>query len=189
MSGDQSDDQNLDDLFIEEEVEEKSSFAPASETKLKEKLKKCTDDKQEYLDGWQRSKADLINQRKEFAESQKKLKTFSQNDFFYSLLPALDSFDMAFRGEAWEKVDETWRKGVEYIQQQFISALEQNGISSFSPKGETVDPLLHDPIEIVETTDSALDNTVHDVIQVGYKRGKDVIRPAKVIVAQYKDKN
>jgi len=182
MSGDTEE----DDISIEDEHEERSSLTPASTKKLRDKLKQCTEEKQEYLDGWQRAKADLINQNKNFDDRQKSLKNLIQNDFLFSLLPAFDSFDMAFRGEAWERVDDTWKKGVEYIHQQFVKALGEHGVEAYSPAGEQFDPRLHDSLEIRETDNEDEDNTIVEVVQQGYRRGDEVLRPAKVIVTQFK---
>ena len=47
--------------------EEEAEQGPALIKKLREKLKKAIEEKQEYLDGWQRSRADFANFKKEEA--------------------------------------------------------------------------------------------------------------------------
>ena len=44
------------------------STALDSLKRLREKLKKCVSEKQQYLDGWQRTKADFINYKKDEGE-------------------------------------------------------------------------------------------------------------------------
>ena len=98
--------------------------------KLKDELKACQKEKQEYLDGWQRAKADFINARKEEDKNRLQLMQFAKEGMLHEILPVVDSFDMAFRDkDAWARVDENWRKGVEYIHQQFVSILENNGLA------------------------------------------------------------
>ena len=55
---------NSDEEFVpEEEAEE----GPAAVKKLREKLKKTVGEKQEYLEGWQRARADFANFKREEA--------------------------------------------------------------------------------------------------------------------------
>ena len=106
--------------------------------KLKDELKACQKEKQEYLDGWQRSKADFINARKEDEKNRASVATFAKEGMLHEILPVVDSFDMAFRDkEAWARVDENWRKGVEYIHQQFVSILENNGLAPIDAIGKS----------------------------------------------------
>ncbi len=100
------------------------------------------------------------------------------------LLPALDSYDMAFSNkEAWEKVDKNWRTGVEYIHQQILKALAEYGVSPIETKiGDLFDPNFHQPIDSVPTEDKEKENTISALIQMGYKIGERVIRPARVNV-------
>jgi molecular chaperone GrpE (heat shock protein) len=50
----------------EEELEASASRVDAKTTKLKAELEKVKKEKQEYLDGWQRAKADYVNALKRF---------------------------------------------------------------------------------------------------------------------------
>ena len=74
--------------------------------KIKEELKKCQAEKQEYLDGWQRVKADFVNLKKRSEKDRTAFAKYANENFILELLPALDSFDQAFGNkEAWEKAD------------------------------------------------------------------------------------
>ena len=96
----------------------------------------------------------------------------------------LDAYDMmSANKEAWEKVDKAWRQGVEYIHQQLLKVLADNGISEISPKeGDEPDSNLHDLIDTVETDDESKDHTIASVMQKGYKMGARIVRPARVKV-------
>jgi len=171
-----------DDIVFEEDV------LGGAETikKLREKLKKCTKEKQEYLDGWQRAKADFVNAKKENEESKKNFSSFAKEGFAIDIITAMDSFDMAFSDKGvWEKVDENWRKGVEYIYTQLKTALENNDVSEILGEGENFDPNLHMAIESLDAKDKNKDGIVANVIQKGYKINDRVIRPARVKVFQY----
>ena len=68
--------------------------------KLREKLKICVSEKQEYLEGWQRTKADFINFKKDEEERRGDLIKFAKGDFIENVLPILDSFNMASNSDS-----------------------------------------------------------------------------------------
>ena len=149
--------------------------------KLREKLRSCEKEKKEYLDGWQRMRADFANVRKDEETRRGEMIKFASDGLVDDLLPVLDSFTMAFSNkEAWEKVDANWRKGVEYIYAQMYSVLESRGLTSIGEIGEQTDPRLHVAIEEVPATRDEEVGTVSEVIQKGYRLHSKVIRPAKV---------
>ncbi len=89
--------------------------------------------------------------------------------------------------ETWEKVDKGWRTGVEYIHQQLLKVLADNGVSEIAPKeGDMADSNLHDLIDTIGTDEQAKDHTVAQVMQKGYKTGSRVVRPARVKVYERK---
>ena len=149
--------------------------------KLREKLRSCEKEKKEYLDGWQRMRADFANVRKDEETRRGEMIKIASEGLVDDLLPVLDSFTMAFSNkEAWEKVDANWRKGVEYIYAQMYSVLESRGLTSIGEIGEQTDPRLHVAIEEVPATRDEEVGTVSEVIQKGYRLHSKVIRPAKV---------
>jgi len=172
--------------FVPEDGEGNTAGTKDTVKELREKLKKALAEKQEYLEGWQRSKADFINARKREEESRAELVKFANEDLIFELLPALDSFTMAFANkEAWEKADKNWRQGVEYIYAQLMAALEHSGLKPFDPKGEKLDPFKHTAISNIPVTDPALDHTIVEVVQKGYTLRDKIIRPAQVKVGEY----
>lgn len=174
-------DENLDDSVLAEE-----SFEETVKN-LKEKLKKAISEKQEYLNNWQRDKADFINARKRDSEEKKEFIRYAKASMIDELVPVLESFDMAFSNkEAWEKVDKNWRIGVEHIASQLKTVLENNGLTEFDPKGKRFDPSEHETIETIMTDKADEDHIVLAVVQKGYKYNGKVIKPAKVKVGELK---
>lgn len=170
-----------DDLQFESE-EDLESPALALK-KLREKLKVCEKEKKEYLDGWQRMRADFANARKEEETRRGEMIKFAAEGLVDDLLPVLDSFSMAFLNkEVWEKVDANWRKGVEYIYAQMYSVLESRGLTEIGKVGEQIDPRNHVTIEEIPATSQEQTDTVAEVVQKGYRLHSKVIRPAKVKV-------
>ena len=155
--------------------------------KLREEIKKLRAEKEEYLTGWQRAKADYVNLQKEEEGKRKEMRGFIMSTLVEDLLPVLDSFDMAFANkEAWEKVDPNWRSGVEYIHQQFLRVLGDNGVTQVDAIGVPFDPILHESMEMVATDDASKDHMIASVVQSGYQIGGKMIRPARVTVWEKK---
>ncbi|MFQ5662064.1 MAG: nucleotide exchange factor GrpE [Candidatus Paceibacteria bacterium] len=155
--------------------------------KLREKLKKCTSEKQEYLDGWQRSKADFVNAKKKDEELRAGLVAFAKEGLILDLLSSVDNFEMAFANkDAWESVDKNWRVGIEHIHSQLLKTLGEHGLEQFDPSGEQFDPNRHDSVESVVTDRKEDDHKIVEVVQKGYILGGKIIRPAKVKVGEYK---
>ncbi len=156
--------------------------------KLREKLLDAERAKQEYLDGWQRLKADYVNLKKRSDEEKSELGRFVRESVVVDLIPVIESFDMAFANkEAWEKVDPNWRMGVEYIHKQFMETLEGYGVTEVNPAGETFDPQHFTAIGTVETDDAALDHKIAEVVQKGYRMGDRMIKSPKVKVYALKN--
>lgn len=171
--------------IIEDEAE--FSFNSSSEVKkLKEKLKKCREERQEYLDGWQRAKADFINYKNKEEERRKEGARYAREDVVTQLLPVIDSFEMAFRDkEVWGRVDKNWTRGIEHIYSQLLKILEENGVSQDNPLGEAFDPNVHESVSVAPTKKKEEDGIILEVHQKGYLLGERVVRPARVIVGQY----
>lgn len=154
--------------------------------KLKKKLVVCEGERQEYLDGWQRAKADFVNARREEEETRKKLFSLAKEDVLFSFLPIADSFLSAFRNkESLENVPEVWRKGVEYIHAQFSKVLRENGVREFGREGDTFDPVVHESVESIRTSYEAENGKIAEVLQKGYEFDGKVIRAARVKVGEY----
>ncbi|MGI9118364.1 MAG: nucleotide exchange factor GrpE [Minisyncoccia bacterium] len=179
-----SEEDDMDDLtFVESDEDGNPLPAKDVAKKLRAEIKKLRTERDEYLTGWQRSKADYVNLQKDEEQKRKDLKSYITTGLVEDILPALDSFDMAMSNKtAWEKVDANWRMGIEYIQQQLLKALFDYGVEKVGKLGEKFDPNLHEAIENIETTDPAKDHTIDTVVQSGYTIGDKVVRPARVHV-------
>jgi len=173
-----------DDIVFEEgEVDSPSGQLK----KLRDRIKECSKEKQEYMDGWQRAKADFINFKKEQEEIRKNIIKYAKEGLISDILPTVESFEMAFSNkEAWDKVDKNWRVGVEYIYTQLLTTLKNNGIKQVGEVGAKFNPNEYDSVEILETDKKTDDGNVGYVVQKGYELNGKIIKPAKVKVFQYK---
>ncbi len=173
-----------EDITFEESTEEGDALSAGNKVKkLQDKIKGLEKEKQEYLDGWQRARADYANLQKTIDEDRKRMRTLIEENFIEELLPTVDSFLMAMSNkEAWEKVDPAWRTGVEYIYQQLMNTLEAHNLKLFGEVGEKFDPTKHEGVSDEATDDESKDHTIAKVHQKGFMLGDSVLRPARVSV-------
>lgn len=154
--------------------------------KFRADLKTCQKEKEEYLTGWQKERADFINYKKQEEDRRVMFSEAIRERILMRFLTVMDSFNMAFANkEVWDKVDENWRKGVEYIHSQIDSIFEEYGVKEIGEVGETFDPSIYQSIEIVPTDKKEQDHTISNIIQKGYKLGERIIRPARVNVYEF----
>lgn len=183
--------QEVDDIEFESYNDDVGGIASTPEDKikkLKDKLKQSEKERLEYLDGWQRSKADFVNYKKREEEGKGEFMKFARESIITDILPVLESFDMAFSNkEAWQKVDNSWRVGVEYIHNQLSTILRDNGLAEVDPAGKAFDPNEHTAISTVKTSDKAQAHMIAEVIQKGYRLNGKLVRSPKVRVYETDD--
>lgn len=171
---------DFEDIIFEEEDEQPHDTIK----RLREQLKECVSQKQEYLDGWQRAKADMVNAKKEFAKNRERMRARTTEEVVAEILPVLDSFQMAFANEEkWNEVDPQWRSGVEHIHSQLANSLKSFGLEAITPEsGDAFDPQLHTSVDTIETDNTDMDDTVATCEKTGYRIGDRIIRSANVVV-------
>ncbi len=175
-------DEETNDVDFEPEDELGSVGAvKAKMQKLRDELEKVKKERQEYLDGWQRAKADAINDKREAEARAARSGELLREELVHDIIPALDSFDMAAGSEVWATVSDNWKSGMERVRDQLIEALRQHGVERFGKVGDTFSPHLHEAVQEVDD----MPGKPHEIVRVlryGYKAGDRVLRPAQVIV-------
>ncbi len=142
--------------------------------KLQTKLKKYKKEKEEYLIGWQRTKADFINARKEEDKKREEFAKLSNQFLISELLVVLDSFDLALKNG-----DNT---GFSMIKNQLDSILQKFGLETIKAMGKQFNPQFHEAIEEIESKEK--NGTVIEEIQKGYTLHEKIIRAARVKIAK-----
>lgn len=160
------------------EPEGEGDDATAKIKKVKEELEACRAEKQEYLDGWQRSKADYVNALKRFGEEKKAERGRGVVQAAEALLPAFDALERAKEhGEIPE--------GFTGIVKQLEGGFGAIGLEPTGEIGEIFDPARHEALGQDPTESAETDDTVSAVLEKGWKIGDAVIRPAKVRVFHF----
>ncbi|MBR2480809.1 MAG: nucleotide exchange factor GrpE, partial [Clostridia bacterium] len=119
---------------------------------------------EEYKDLAQRTQADFDNFRKRNAESVKQARIDGGNDLVISILPVLDTVEIAINMIN----DEATKAGVQLIQKKFQEVFAKYGIKEIEALGKEFDPNLHNAIMQVEDAENA--GKVVEVLQKGYTR-------------------
>lgn len=157
--------------------------------KLKKKLNDCLKERGDYLDGWQRAKADLVNARKSFDAERLRMLSYATESVILELIPVVDSFELALKHtETEEAVSKDWQEGVLNIYQQMLKILECHGVLPIDPAGgERFNMSEHAALQMQDTQNKEEDQKILAVVQRGYKMNDKVIRPAQVIIAHYQE--
>jgi len=150
---------------------------------IKKQLNECQKLKDEYLAGWQRARADLLNYKKGELERVGELIKYADVGIILRILPILDNFEIA-ENELLEnlKNDENV-KGILQIKNQIQEFLKNQGVEEIKSVGERFDANLHEAVEEIETSDKQ-QGTIIEEIQKGYKINGRLLRPAKVKVTK-----
>lgn len=138
---------------------------------------------QEYLAGWQRERAALQNFRKRLQEhslasQQQALRTVVQ-----PLLLVADNFQAMVRHVPPELKGNAWVTGVLHIARQVEQLLREYGVHVIDALGQPFDPSRHEAVGHV-TKDGVTSGHVVEVVSPGYRLGEEIIRPARVKVAE-----
>lgn len=179
----QKNEENKEEIVVEETIEEGEE--PQFQEKIKqlqEKLKKCQELKDEYLLGWQRAKADLINARKEDERRNQEFVRFAAAALISEILPVLDSFDLACV-EA-EK-DSKFSKGLFLIKMQLKDILRKFGLEEIKSLDEKPNLQFHEIVGELESDKE--EGVIIEEFQKGYLLNGKVIRPARVKVSKLKN--
>ena len=172
--------ENSEDVEMIPDEEMAGADAAARVKKLREGLKQCETEKREYLDGWQRAKAELINYKRDEAKRFEELMKFAAEGVITEAVTVLDSFDLALRHEMPKEVE----RGIVLIRSQLEDILRRRGLEVMQPLGEKFDPAYHESLGEAETDGEA--GTVAEVLQLGYLLQGRVLRPARVKISKRK---
>lgn len=153
--------------------------------KIRDDLKQCAGERREYLDGWQRAKADLMNYKKDEARRFAEIAQYLGAEFVQDFLPVLDSFDLALASIRVSGGSGILEQGVMMVRSQMLDILKKKGVAPLeTTSGDAFDPNRHESMGEAESDKPA--GTVAEVIQQGYTLHGRLIRPARVRLAKEK---
>jgi molecular chaperone GrpE len=173
-----------DDLSAQRATGEAGSAAAGDQDMTAEALRaEATENWNRYL----RAVADLENLRKRNVREVENARKFGVERLAAGLLPVKDSIEAGLK--AAEEADPasldvaTIIEGVRATLRLLDQALDAAGIREFDPAGEPFDPLRHEAMSMLPSSDLE-PGSVMMVVQKGYELNERIVRPARVIVSQ-----
>ena len=163
-----------------EQVQPETDSGQPEAQALKEEL---ASQKDRYL----RLSADFDNFRKRTNQETGRRAAAQKEDFIHELLPILDNLERATSGAAFGSCEQL-AEGVQMTVQQLNQLLRRHGIEREESQGQQFDPNRHEAVAI-RKDESQPDRVVLETFERGYRRGKDVFRPAKVVVNELAEAN
>ncbi len=161
---------------VEEEAEKDELEA------LRAELEKARAQAAEYLDGWQRARAEFANYKKRIEAEREELQRASNEALLLKLLPVVDDFERAFQTLPEELADVPWVEGIAMILRKLQAILESENVTPIEAAGQPFNPQWHEAVMQEETTEHP-DGYVIEEMQRGYRLGERVLRPSLVKVA------
>lgn len=159
------------------------SVAKAMEGKEKLNIEELEKQKNEYLAGWQRARADLLNYKKEEMERIGELVGYATEELILKMLPILDNFEIAENKLPENLKEDKSVKGVLQIKNQILDFLKSQGVEEIKSAGEKFDPNLHEVVEEMEQKEQESGIIIYEV-QKGYKINGRLLRPPKVKIVK-----
>ena len=175
-----AEEKNSEDVEMIPDEETAGADATARVQKLRGELKECHEERKEYLDGWQRAKAELINYKKDEAKRFEEFVKFAAEGVIAEVVAVLDSFDLALQHQMPKDVE----KGIVLIRSQLEDILRRRGLEVLAAVGQKFDPSFHESLGEVESDTAS--GTVTEELQKGYLLNGKVLRPARVKISKHK---
>jgi molecular chaperone GrpE len=159
--------------------------AKAASEALQKDLQAAQAKAAEYLDGWQRARAELANYKRRIEKEQTEIYQNAAGRIIARYLEVLDDFDRAMKERpAADNGDlAKWADGTALIYRKLQNVLDAEGVTRIEAEGKEFDPTVHEAVT-QEPCDTHPTGHVIAVVRQGYKLGDKVIRPALVRVAQ-----
>ena len=172
-----------DDSVLEAEVGSDVELTEVEELPVEEQLDQLQAQADEYLDGWQRARAEFANYKKRVEKEREESRARIAGELITGYLGVLDDLERAL-GEPpnGDDIDE-WITGIDLIYQKFQALLESEGVEPIEPEGEPFDPNFHEAVTF-EDNDDHKAGYIIETTRRGYQLNDRVLRPAMVRVAK-----
>jgi molecular chaperone GrpE len=150
---------------------------------LRDELARTRAQAEEYLEGWQRSRAEFANYKKRIEREQAQVYQTAAGAVIKRFLSVLDDLERALKNRPQTGDGAVWAEGIELVYRKLVSILESEGVTPMEINGQMFDPNLHEAI-LSEDSDQHESGQIIEALQQGYLLGEKVLRPARVRVAK-----
>ena len=172
--------ETIDEINNDDTVEEAQELPDESPEDQIERLEGLA---AEYLDGWQRARAEFANYKKRVERERGDARERITGEVLTRYLGIVDDLSRALSEPLNGDDTEDWVAGIELIYQKFVALLENEGAEPIEPENVPFDPNYHEAVTF-EEDDQIESGYVIDYTLRGYTLGERVLRPAHVRVAK-----
>ena len=178
-----TEDKQQADKHIQAPTQAEEEELPEGEVlSLEEQVVQAQAQAEEYLDGWQRARAELSNVKKRVERERSEMYVNARVAVIARFLEIMDDFERALQNVPQEFAGDGWIEGLTLIHRKFASFLEVEGVSEIEAAGKEFDPAFHEALS-EQDSEEHQEGQIIVVVQKGYMLGGHVVRPARVIVA------
>lgn len=107
------------------------------------------------------------------------------SELLTELLASMDDLDRALAHMEQVPQARPLIDGVSMVRRRLLDALQRHGVEEIVTDGEPFDPNKAEAMRVDAVTDEKRDGVVTETLQMGYRLGERVIRPARVAVGRY----
>lgn len=156
-----------------------ASTGPSPEEQIAAAKKEHADAHDRYL----RLAADMENLRRRTVREKDEIRQFAAGRVLEDMLSVLDNLSFGLTAAKAPNADlQNLVNGIGMVADQLKNVLGQHGLKEINPVGQAFDPNLHEAIAAQPSAEIA-ENSVIQVVRIGYSLNGRVLRPASVIVS------
>lgn len=140
-------------------------------------------ERDEYLEGMRRARAEFENYRKRTMREGASQRESGKAELADGLLEVLDDLDRTLEA-AEASPDESLARGVQLVAEKLVGTLRSSGLERVDATGVLFDPNLHEAVQQAAADEPRDEPVVAQVLRPGYVLGERVLRAAMVVVEQ-----
>lgn len=167
-----------------EHAEEPQQKSPTYLDMLTQRLQEKDEQLREYIAAYKRAEDDFKRARERYERDIARTVELEKARLVSGLFEVLDNFERSIDASRSTGSYEALQQGVAMVHGQFLSKMQELGVTRFSPEGEEFDPATQDAMGVIPVTTDAQHNKVMAVLRPGYVMGDRVLRPAMVQVGR-----
>jgi len=151
--------------------------------RLQKELDQARTKADEYLDGWQRARAEFANYKRRVERDQEQMYQNITGNIIKRYLDVADDLARALKNRPQDPEGAAWAQGIELIYRKLLSIMESEGVKPMEAEGQLFNPNMHEAITHEEAP-GLESGQIIEVVNPGYTLGERVLRPALVRVAK-----
>ncbi len=160
-----------------------TSNAAAERERLEAELAQLKEELRREHEMYLRVLADFDNYRRRIECERANAAHADKRELVLALLELIDDFECTLKHLQSNPQSILELEGLRAMQQRLTGVLAAQGVTPFESLGQPFDPALHEAVDLVKNSELA-PGTVLDEMSQGYRWDNEILRPARVRVAQ-----